>query len=162
MCLPSPLKQLYAFVTFNLLTCAFVSGQMLTVGKGTLEIGTGFSVNPIYTGFSFQFCKMYRIDEPQKHTDRLKAIIHHNLCGILGISKNRNEKIRQNVYKCLSRMRIMSLSALTFRCSVVFVLQSIESHESYYSNKTRWKSFEHSSEKCVIFMKLKFSFSIRK
>lgn len=52
---------------------------MVTVGKGIFEIGAGFSVKHIDTGFSFHLNEMCQIDKPQKNTDNPNAIIHQIL-----------------------------------------------------------------------------------
>lgn len=48
------------------------------VGNGIAEIGAGFSVKVIDTGFSFHSMTISRIDIQQKHTDETKTNIHQN------------------------------------------------------------------------------------
>lgn len=64
---------------FNFLLNVFVSGQIVTVGNGIIDIFAGLSAKPKVIGFSCQSAKIFFIDEPQKNADRPNANIHQTL-----------------------------------------------------------------------------------
>ena len=55
---------------------AFVSGQMVTVGNGIFDIGTGLSCTLTITGLSHHLIQTFRIEKLQNHIDKPIAIIH--------------------------------------------------------------------------------------
>lgn len=65
----------------NLCFTALTTGQMVTVGNGIVEIACSLKSN--FVGTSFQCTQTVRIIEPHNQSDKLTAIIHHNLEKLL-------------------------------------------------------------------------------
>ena len=71
-------KELSAFATSNLSLVVFISGQMVTVGNGTLWAGTGFSVQQIFTGSSAHWIQTLRVINPHIDNDTMKESNQNN------------------------------------------------------------------------------------
>lgn len=124
--LPPLRSKSHAVGTSNLSWYVFVSGQMMTVGKGIIDIGAFFSVRLKITGFRCHLNQMFSTDWPQSHNDTLIAISHQHL----------NEDEQNNAMVNLKQRCSQKRFSHTFRSNGFFSLKNIEHHEWNCSNKT--------------------------
>lgn len=62
----------------NFMRFVLISGQMVTVGNGILDIGICLSNTLMDTGFSPHFIQTFWIEKPQNHIDAPMAMIHQH------------------------------------------------------------------------------------